>query len=311
MKIAVFGTGGVGGYFGGRLAQGGEQVTFVARGAHLEAIRHSGLQVSSVKGDFTIQPAHVSDEPREVGPVDVVLLGVKAWQVAESAEAMRPMIGEQTAVLPLQNGVSAPDVLAEALGVEHVLGGMCQISAFIAAPGHIQHVGIEPFIALGELDNQPSQRVEALVKAFERCGVKVKIPDDILVTMWEKYLFIAPISGLGAATRAPAGVLRGVPEVRRLMEQYMAEIVSVAQKRGVKLSQEHIRRRMRFIDEMGAAVTASMHRDILAGRPSELEALLGTLVHMGQELDLPTPVSSFIYSVLIPQEMKARGQLDF
>jgi 2-dehydropantoate 2-reductase len=311
MKIAVFGTGGVGGYFGGRLAQGGEDVTFIARGAHLEAIRRSGLQVSSIKGDFAIQPAQASDDPAEIGPVDVVLLGVKAWQVTESAEAMRPMIGPETVVLPLQNGVSAPDILVEALGVEHVLGGMCQISALISQPGHIEHVGIEPYVALGELDNRPSRRVELLVKAFERSGVKAEASQDILVTMWDKYLFIAPISGLGAATRAPAGVFREVPQVRRLMEQYMAEIVGVAQKRGVKLSEEHIRRRMAFIDGMGPAVTASMHRDILAGRPSELDALLGGLVRMGQALGVPTPVGSFIHSVLLPQEMKARGQVDF
>jgi 2-dehydropantoate 2-reductase len=311
MKIAVFGTGGVGGYFGGRLAQGGEEVSFIARGAQLEAIRASGLRISSPKGDFVIQPAQATSDAGEVGKVDVVLLGVKAWQVVESAQAMLPMIGAETAVLPLQNGVSAPEQVAQILGEDHVLGGLCQISAFIAEPGHIQHAGIEPYVAFGEPDNRPSRRVARLQQAFERSGVKVEVPADIQAAMWEKYLFIAPLSGVGAATRAPVGVMRSLPPVHRLMQQFMEEIVAVAQARGVKLDDEAITRKMAFIDAMEASVTASMQRDMLAGKPSELEALVGEVVRMGQERIIATPASGFVYSILLPQELQARGQLEF
>jgi 2-dehydropantoate 2-reductase len=214
-------------------------------------------------------------------------------------------------VLPLQNGVSAPDELARVLGKSHVLGGLCQISAFIVEPGHIRHAGIEPTIAFGELDNILSPRVLRLQQAFERSGVNVEAPASIQVAMWEKYLFIAPLSGLGAATRAPVGVLRSQAKLRQLMNQIMAEIIAVAQKRQVNLTADAIQRKMAFIDSLDPSVTASMQRDLLAGRPSELEALLGDLVRMGLELGVPTPTSALIYNVLLPQELRARRQLDF
>lgn len=317
MKIAVFGTGGVGGYFGGRLAQAGEEVTFIARGAHLKAIQENGLRVDSLKGDFVIQPARAVENPADIGEVDVVLIGVKAWQVPEAARAIVPLVGRETIVLPLENGVEAPDQLAAVLGEEHVLGGLCQISALIAGPGHIRHVGIEPYIAFGELKSSAGTggwlgaRVEQLRQAFERAGVKVEVPADIQAAMWMKFMFIAAFSGVGAVTRAPIGIIRSLPETRALLKGAMEEILAVAQARGVALADDSVEARMTFIDGLQPGVMASMQRDIMEGRPSELESQSGALVRMGRECGVPTPIHAYIYRSLLPQEQRARGVIEF
>ena len=311
MRIAIFGTGGVGGYFGGRLAQAGEEVIFIARGAHLDAILAQGLRVDSVKGDFVIRPARAEDDLLKIGTVDVVLVGVKAWQVPAAARTMKSLVGDKSFVVPFQNGVDAPAQLAEELGEEHVLGGLCQISAMIAGPGHIRHVGIEPFVAFGELDNHPSERADRLKQAFSRAGVRAEIPADIQLALWEKFLFIASISGIGAVTRAPADITRRLPETRRMLEGMMREIVTVANARHVNLKGEAVISRMAFIDQMPLGVIPSMQRDLLEGRPSELESLVGAVVRMGQETGVPTPVSTLIYHSLLPQELRARKELEF
>lgn len=311
MRIGIFASGAVGSYFGGRLALAGEEVTFIARGAHLNAILERGLRVESIKGDFTIYPARATDDPRQAGPVDYVLVAVKAWQMEEAAQAMRPMVGPETAVVPLSNGVEAPGQLAAALGGSHVLGGLCRISAFIAGPGLIRHVGIEPIVTFGELNRQSSRRAERLLQAFERAGVKANIPEDIQVAMWEKFIFIAAISGVGAVTRAPAGALRSVPETRDLLLQALWEIADVAWKRQVNLATDIADRTLAFIDDMQADVLASMQRDIMEGRPSELETQNGAVVRMGREIGVPTPANTFIYQSLLPQELKARGEIKF
>lgn len=310
MQIAVFGAGGVGGYFGGRLAQAGEAVTFIARGEHLRAIRERGLRVDSLLGDFVIQPARATDSPAEVGPVDAVLLGVKAWQVREAAEAMRPLIGPATFVVPLQNGVEAPDELVAVLGREHVLGGFCRIIALIAGPGHIRHAGGQPYIAFGELDNRRSERVERLRAAFSRAaGLTVDVPADIRAAMWEKFLTIASFSGVGAVTRAPIGVIRSVPETREMMVGVMREIIAVANARGIPLGEDAVQRVLAFRDSLPPDSTASMQRDIMEGRPSELEWQNGAVVRLGREVGVETPLNAFIYHSLLPQELRARGKL--
>ncbi len=309
MRIAVFGTGGVGGYFGGRLAQAGEDVIFIARGEHLKTTHQNGLRVDSIAGDFVIHPARATDTPAEVGAVDAILLAVKAWQVPEAAEAMKPMVGLNTVVIPLENGVDAPDQLAAVLGAEHVLGGLCHVSAFIAAPGHIKHVAIPPRIAFGELDGRTSERVERLRQLFERCqGMTVAVPVDIRVALWEKFLFIAAISGVGAVTRQPASVIRGVTETRDMLLRAMEEVAAVAEARGITLSPGVIQKTMSFIDNMPPATMASMQRDIIEGRPSELEAQNGAVVRLGREAGIPTPTHEFIYASLLPGELKARGK---
>jgi len=309
MRIAVFGTGGVGGYFGGRLAQAGEDVVFIARGEHLRALRTHGLKVESLKGDFLVQPAQAAEDPAEVGFVDAVLVGVKAWQVTEAADRLRPLVGPETFVVPLQNGVEAPAELSAVLGSEHVLGGLCSIISFIAGPGHVRHVGAEPSIAFGEQDNRRSERAERLRQAFARAEVTVEIPRDIHVAMWEKFLFIASWGGVGAVTRAPVGVVRGLPETREMMEQAMREILHVGKAREVGLSDESMRKGIAFVDGLQPGATASMQRDIMEGRPSELEAQNGAVVRLGRAAGIPTPVHAFIYRSLLPSELRARGQL--
>ena len=308
LRIAVFGTGGVGGYFGGRLAEAGFDVVFIARGEHLQAIRERGLRVESVKGDFVVHPAQATDNPAEVGPVDAVLVTTKAWQLPAAAQAMRPLVGPQTMVVPLLNGVEAPDILAEILGPEPVLGGLCKISAFRAAPGVIRHVGVEPEVVFGELDGRRSERVERLRRAFAACrGVTVIVPENIRAAMWAKLTFIAPFSAVGAVTRAPAGVIRRLPETRHLLEAAMREVVAVAQGLGVALPAEAANRALAFTDGLEPHVTASMQRDIMEGRPSELEAQTGAVVRLGRKTGVPTPVNDFLYAALLPQERKARG----
>jgi 2-dehydropantoate 2-reductase len=312
MRVAVFGAGGAGGYFGGRLAQAGEEVIFIARGEHLRALQAGGLRVESIKGDFQINPVQATDDPAEVGTVDFVLLGVKAWQVPEAALALRPLVGPQTAVVPLENGVEAPEQLAAELGQEHVLGGLCQIVSFLVEPGHLRHTGIDPLIAFGEMDGEKSRRVENLRAAFERTsGVRVETPEDIRLAMWNKFLFIAAFSAVGAVTRAPAGGMRRLPQTRHLLQQALEEIAAVGRARGMNLGEADVVRTMAFVDTLPEETTASMQRDILAGKPSELEAQTGAVVRMGAEVGVPTPANDFLYAALLPQERRARGETSF
>ena len=311
MRIAIFGAGSVGGYFGGRLAQAGEDVFFIARNEHLKAMQANGLWIDSIKGDFRIKPVQATDDPSQIGEVDIVLIGVKAWQVAEIAPSIHPLIGKGTGVIFLGNGVDAPSQLIPVLGEEHVLGGLCRISVFLTGPGHIRHAGIEPFIAVGELDGQRSSRVENLRLALERAGVNAIVPEDIWAAIWEKFIFIASISGVGAVTRATAGTLRRIPETRQMLVNAIEEMVSLARERGIHLPDDIASKTMAFIDSMAPTVIASMQRDIMEGRPSELEAQNGAVVRMGKQTGIATPTHAFIYSSLLPQEMKARGEFPF
>ena len=312
MRIAVFGAGGVGGYFGGRLAQAGEDVVFIARGDHLKAMLKQGLKVNSVKGDFLVKPVQATDDPAQVGIVDVVLVCVKAWQVPDAAEAIRPMIGPDTVALPLQNGLEAPTQLAAVLGNQHVLGGLCGLSTFIMGPGHIRHAGADPWIRFGELDNHPSERVEGLRQVFDRAsGLTVEIPLDIQVALWMKFLFITVWSGVGAITRTPLGVWRSLPETRQMAENALKEIISVAQVHNVRLPENAMPTTMNMYDSFPPEITTSMQRDIAQGRPSEIDAQIGAVVRFGREADVATPLHKFIYDSLLPMELRARGQLQF
>jgi 2-dehydropantoate 2-reductase len=309
MHIVVFGAGGVGGYFGGRLAQAGENVTFIARGEHLQAMLRDGLRVESIKGDFTIQPVKAIDDPAKVEGVDAVLVCVKAWLVTKAAKAIIPMLSRDTFVVPLENGVEAPSQLAEILGREHVLGGLCRIASHIAAPGHIQHTGIEPYIAFGELDKRLSSRLESLQRSFERAEVWVEIPADINVALWQKYLFISTVSGIGAVTRVPIGEFRAHPETRLMLERALQDCYSVALAQGVQLPADSVAKTLAYIDTLPHETIASMHRDIVEGHPSELDAQIGALVQMGQIYNISTPIHTFIYHCLLPQERLARKRL--
>ena len=306
MRICVFGAGGVGGYFGGRLAAAGNSVAFIARGATLDVLRKNGLRVESPLGDIALANVEATDDPTEVGEVDAVILGVKAWQVPEVAEAVLPMVGESTVILPLQNGVEAADQLVALYGPEHVIGGMCRIVSFVVKPGLIRHQGVEPFVALGELDNHRSERVERLAAALSDAGVDTKVSPDIQSSLWQKLLFIAPVSGLGALTRVSVGELRSSPETYSILRDAMEEIVALAVACGVALADDAIDKTLRFVDGLPGDVTTSMQRDIMEGRPSELEALNGAVVRLGREAGVPTPVNGFIYAALTPMEARAR-----
>lgn len=311
MRIAIFGAGSVGGYFGGRLSQVGEDVVFIARGEHLNAMLTHGLRVDSINGDFAVQPVQATDDPSKTGEVDMVVVGVKAWQVSEAAEAMRPMIGPETFVLPLQNGLEAPAQLSEILGDQHVLGGLCGLFCYVAGPGHIVHAGTDPFVKFGELDNHRSQRVELLLDTFKRAGVNAEIPPDIQVAMWMKFLFVTVWSGMGAVTHAPVGIWRSLPETRRMAEMSLQEIIAVAAARDISLPEEALQTIMTMYDGLVPQSTTSLQRDVMEGRLSELEAQIGAVVRFGQEADVATPQHTFIYRSLLPMELRARGQLQF
>ena len=311
MRFAIFGVGAIGGYFGGRLAQAGEEVAFIARGEHLEALRTKGLRVDSINGDFVLPAVTATDDPSRIGAVDVVLVGVKTWQVPAAAESMRPLLGEDTLVLPLQNGVEAPAQLAKILGREHVCGGLAKIISYIAGPGHIRHTGADPYIAVGELDNQPSDRLERLRRALQRSGVSAEIPPDITAALWAKFLFVASWGGVGAITRAPIGVIRSVSQTRRMLEGSMQEIYEVADALNVNLAPDAVSAAMGFIDTLPPNGTTSMQRDIIENRPSEIESWTGAVVRFGRDAGVPVPINEFTYNSLLPLERKARGQLDF
>ncbi len=311
MRIAVVGVGGVGGYFGARLAQGGHDVAFLARGANLDALRRDGLRLESPKGDVELSVT-ATDDATSVGPVDAVLVAVKTWQLSDAFDVIRPMLGPETAVLPLLNGVEAPGALAAALGAGHTLGGLCRIVAQLDGPGRIKHIGVEPFVCFGELDNAPTDRVETLREAFGRApGLDVGVTADVVAAMWQKFLFIAPTSGVGAAAHVPFGVMRETRQTRDLIERAMRETLQVGKASGVNLSDELIPAAPDLLDAAPAGGTTSMQRDIEQGRPSELDAQTGAVVRIGERLGIATPVNDVLYRVLLPREQRARGALEF
>jgi len=311
MRILIYGAGGAGGFFGAQLARAGEEVIFLARGAHLQAIRRDGLRIDMPEEEIVIQPAQATDNPADAGKVDVVILGVKAWQVTEAAEAMRPAIGPDTMVVPLQNGVDAPAELAAVLGAEHVAGGTCATISWLTAPGRIRSVMSSNFIRFGELDNRPSERVVRLKDAFKRSGTNVEVPSDIQRALWSKFLVVTAFGGVGAVTRAPIGVTRSLPETRRMLEQCMEEVLAVAQARGVAMFDNAVAESMSVLDSIGGNATASLQRDIADGRPTELDYWNGAVVRLGREADVPTPTHSFIVRSLLPLHLQAVGKVTF
>jgi len=300
MRIVILGTGGVGGYFGGRLAQAGEDVTFIARGEHLRAIKANGLRVESSSGDFVVYPAKATDNVSEVGETDLVVLGVKAWQVPEAARAMKPLVGPKTIVVPMQNGVDAVPQLVHELGPGSVIGGLCRIVSFVVAPGHIRHAGFTPSIIIGELDNKRTDRITQIEEVFKQAGLDTTIAADIQVALWTKFLFIASFSGIGAVANAPAGVLRSDPKWRSQMLSAMQEIYALAHARGVKLPPDSVDKVMAAVDGLPEDATSSMQRDIAAGKPSELDSQNGAVVRMAREAGVAAPTHTLIYELLKP-----------
>lgn len=308
MNIVVFGAGAVGGYFGGKLAKAGFNVTFVARGKTFEAIKTNGLQVKSIYGDFLVHPK-VTNDISEIKNPDVIILGVKSWQIEEVANQIKSVISKNTMVLPLQNGADNADRLREILNPVNVLAGLCKIVSKIESPGVIDHFAFEPEIVFGEYDNKKTERVTALKTIFDKAGFKNTLSEDIHLDIWKKFLFIATVSGMGALTRSPFGVMREDEHIRSMLYQTAQEIVTIANAKGIQLTNDDIDMILKAVDNLGPNTTASMQRDILEGRPSELDNFNGYIVKTGKQLHILTPVNAFTYYCLLPQEKKARKLL--
>lgn len=306
MRIAVVGAGAVGSYFGGRLARGGNDVVFLARGKNLIALQNRPLRVDSIQGDFEIM-VRALELPEEIGPVEVVLVAVKAWQVPEAAATISAMVGPSTVIVPLENGVEAPAQLANVLSGDHVVGGLCKIIAFMAGPGHVRHVGAEPSVAFGELNSRATREgLCELRGVFLRARITCEIPTDIRVAIWEKFIFIASTGGAGAMTGLPFGAYQKAGPARSQLEEAMREIAEVARAHQVNLPQDVVAKTMSYVEGLPPDGTTSMQRDIRAGRPSELEAQNGAVVRLGRAVGVPTPTHEVIYAALAPLEKRAR-----
>ncbi len=308
MRIVVAGAGGVGALIGGLMARAGVEVAFVARGAQLAALREGGLHVESPRGTFQVPTIVASDDPASLAPADAVLVAVKGWQVAELAPRLAPLLAKGGFVVPLENGVDAAEALANALGPERVVGGLCHLSAWIAAPGRVRHVGNILRVTVGERGGRPpSARLEALAATLRGAGVDVVVSDDIEAAVWEKFLFICATGGVGAVTRAPVGVVRSMPETRALLTAAMEEVAVVARARGVHIAPDAVARALGMIDAFPPETTASMQKDIVAGRPSELQDQVGAVVRLGRAAGVATPVHELLLAALLPQERAARA----
>ncbi|MCG8319952.1 MAG: 2-dehydropantoate 2-reductase [Cytophagales bacterium] len=305
MKILIYGTGGVGGYFGGRLAQAGGDVTFIARGEHLKAMHANGLKILSPKGDFTITHPQATDNVSGLGAMDLIILGVKSWQVKEAARSVKDLIKPETVILPLQNGVFANEEIMAVIGKSNLVGGLCKIISRIEGPGIINHMMYEPSIAMGELGNQGSARIEKLQSLFQQAGISTTIASDIDAALWKKFMFICT-GGLGALTRSSYGVNREMPGTRKLLQELISEIYTLARHLGIALKEEDKEKTMNIVDSLPYHATSSMQRDLMEGRPSELEYLTGAVVKLAENQGVEAPVNSFIYHCLLPIESQNR-----
>jgi 2-dehydropantoate 2-reductase len=300
MRIAVVGAGGTGGYFGGLLARAGEDVTFIARGATLAALRAGGLTVESrVEGTFTV-PVHATDDPATVGPVDLVLFCVKAYDTTTAAEQIAPLVGPDTMILSVQNGIDNEERIAEAVGPAPVIGGIAGVSVHSRAPGVIA-VDHEPgALRFGELAGGASQRTERLLRVFQRAPFIATLDPDIYTQLWEKFVFICALSGVTSLVRLPIGPILRHPETTQLFRGVMAETALVGRARGARLPDERVAEWFQEMAEINPMVYGSMYHDLAAGRRLEVEALNGTVVRFGHDLGIPTPLNFAIFAALKP-----------
>lgn len=307
MRIAIYGTGSLGGYHGAKLALAGHDVTFIARGQQLAAIQAHGLTIDGVEDQFTLHPVQATADSAEIGPVDAVLVGVKTWQIEEVAARLASLVAAHTRVLTLQNGVEAPEQIAQYIEPKHVLGGVCKGFFLLESPGRIRHVGVQPSITFGQIDHSQTPEAENLLAALQSAGIQSAIAPDIQVALWEKFLLVTSLSGVGAVTRSPIGPIREYPPTRRMLVQSMVEIVTVATAHQVKLDPNFVEKTLAFIETFPPEATTSMQRDWMAGLPSELDAQIGAVVRLGQAAGVETPLNEFIYNSLLLMERQARG----
>ena len=300
MKIAVMGAGAIGGYFGGRLAKAGFDVSFIARGAHLDVIRKNGLKVLSPLGDFTIHPATVTDDPAEIGPVDVILFMVKNYDTLQAAEQIRPLVGPDTAIIPFQNGVEARAMLSNVLGARHVLGGVAFIPASIQEPGVIKHNAELAKLVFGEFDKQITPRAVAFLDALEKAGVTGEIPADISMVLWSKLMFLTSMSAINCITRQPVGLVQSDGETIALYMDAMREVAAVATAHGVSLGEEEIANNMALAKSFPPNNKTSMFQDLEAGRRLEIDYLSGAVVRLGREKGIETPIHRTAWVAIKP-----------
>ncbi len=309
MRIAIIGAGGIGGYYGGRLIQAGEEVIFIARGANLTALRERGLTVTSVKGDFHLRRVTATDDPSTVGPVDLVIIAVKTYQTDGALGALPPLVGPDTTVLSLQNGVDAAERLAQVVGEGHVLGGLSYISAELVAPGEIRHVSQFTRVIVGELDRQVTPRAQAVVAAFARAGAQAELSDDIQRDIWTKFMFIAVQGPMTGATRLTIGAIRDFPPSWAMYEDALREIDAIAREKGVRLPPTAVEDRLAFVANLPAEMGSSMLADVQGGRRSEIADFSGYVTRQGEALGIPTPTHRALYAILgsINHEVEQRA----
>jgi 2-dehydropantoate 2-reductase len=299
MKIAVIGAGGVGGFFGGRLAHTGCDVTFVARGGHLEAMRRSGLVIESdAHEEIRVGGVKVTDDPASIGPVDLVIIAVKLWETENAARAVRAITGPETAVLSLQNGVIKDDILRREFGAAAVMGGVGYVATHIARPGVIRQTGKLQRLIVGEYDGSRSKRAQWLVEALLKAGIQAELADDIRKILWEKYTFLVGLSGTTATMRSPIGAIRTNPQTRAFLLDLMKEVVAVGRAHGVALPEDYAEERLRFADSVSPDMTSSMHHDLERGNRLEVEWLSGGVVQLGRQVAVPTPANRAVWDIL-------------
>jgi len=299
MRIVLFGSGGVGGYFGGRLAAAGADVAFIARGAHLEALRTRGLRIESPKGDVHVPRVRATDDPASIGPADVVLFAVKLYDTEAAAARLSPLIGPDTVVIPVQNGVDSVDTLSRIAGAPHVAGGTAYVAAVISEPGVIRHTAMD-HLMFGEVNRTRSARLERFLDACRPAGFQVTLSDDINADIWSKFTRLSVFSGMTAVTRSPIGVLRDDPDLFAMMQAAIRESMAVARARGVALAPNLFDDVMTMVRGLPAQAKSSMLEDLERGKPLELPWLSGAVVRIGRETGVDTPIHAFIATVLKP-----------
>jgi 2-dehydropantoate 2-reductase len=306
MNILVFGAGGVGGYFGGKLAKAGNNVTFIARGKHLKFIQNNGLQIKSINGDFTVFPKAINSVNEIKSKPDLIILGVKSWQIEDVAKQIKPILSKKTTILPLQNGADNVDKLLAVLPAENVIAGLCRIVSKVESPGVIHHFEYEPEIIFGEISNKKTSRVQNIKRIFDNAQFKNEISNNIQLDIWRKFLFIATFSGVAALTRVSIGWLRKSSYIRNFMLSTASEIIEIANAKKIPLSKQDLDKTFSIYDLLDAKTTASMQRDVMEGKPSELDNFNGFIVREGKKHKIKTPSNELIYNLLLPQENLAK-----
>jgi 2-dehydropantoate 2-reductase len=309
MKIAVMGSGGVGGFYGGRLAHAGCDVTFVARGAHLAAMRERGLVIENeTEGDIHLPVVKVTDDPATIGPVALVIIAVKLWDTEAAARAVKPIVGPDTAVLSLQNGVIKDDILRREFHEKAVIGGVGYVATHIARPGVIRQTGRLQRMVVGEYDGRRSSRVEWLHAALLRAVIQAEISGDIRRTLWEKYVFLVGLSATTTTMRTTMGPIRENAQTRAFLFDIMREVVAVGRSLGVALPENYAEERLGFADSVPADMTSSMYHDLQRGNPLEVAWLSGGVVQLGKQAGVPTPANRAVWDILALQAGGRNGR---